>query len=291
MKKLTVILIVTILTSALLLSACGSEQTATAAATSTASNSGEKCLGDPAKMVADLNCRKVTIALENAYLPFNYILVSSNQPGGWDYEAWNEICARLNCTPVFSETPWDSLVQQVADGQFDVGANGVTITEERQQQVDFSEPYKTVEQMLLVRKGETRINSIQDIVNDTSLKLGTQISTTNYLAAAKYLPEERIQGYEQFPFAIQALLSGDLDAVIIDEIGGSGYIAQDPDHLQFASEPVTSDEQLGFLFPKGSDLVAPVNQALDAMRADGTLDRLDEKYFTSNFSLTNDQVQ
>jgi polar amino acid transport system substrate-binding protein len=295
MKKFSKTLFVTLLVSVLLLSACGTqnsnETNATAVSSSSSTSKPEGCLGDASKMVADLNCRKVTIALENAYLPFNYILVSSNQPGGWDYDAWNEICARLNCTPVFSETPWDSLVQQVADGQFDVGANGVTITDERKQQVDFSDPYKTVQQMLLVRKGETRINSIEDIVNDTSLKLGTQISTTNYIAAAKFLPEDRIQGFEQFPFAIQALLSGDLDAVIIDEISGSGYIAQDPDHLQFAAEAITSDEQLGFLFPKGSDLVAPVNQALAAMKADGTLEKLDEKFFTANFALTNDQIQ
>jgi len=95
------------------------------------------CLGDPTKMVADLKCREVTIAVENAYLPFNYIVVSTNQPGGWDYDAWKEICTRLNCTPVFKETAWDGLIQQVATGQVDVGADGITNTTDRQTQVDF----------------------------------------------------------------------------------------------------------------------------------------------------------
>jgi len=309
MRNASFIAMFVLLIGAFALSACGAAPTATAPAATTeaaptsaatteaateaptaaATESG--CLGDPAKMVADLNCQKVTIAVENAYLPFNFILVSTGQPGGWDYEAWKDICARLNCTPVFVETAWDGMIQQVADGQFDVGADGVTITDERKQQVDFSDPYKVVQQSLLIRKGDTRINSIQDIVNDPSLKVGTQVSTTNYLAAAQFLPEDRIQAFEQFPFAVQALLSGDLDAVVIDEIVGSGYIAQDPDNLDFAPEPITSDEELGFLFPKGSALVDPVNKALAAMKADGTLDALNEAYFTSKFSLTYDDVK
>ena len=70
---------------ALVLAACATSQptATTTAAASTQSTAG--CLGDPAKMVADLKCAKVTIAVENAYLPFNYIVVSTNQPGGWDY--------------------------------------------------------------------------------------------------------------------------------------------------------------------------------------------------------------
>ena len=303
MKKWNSILVFIVLVGALVLSACGAAPTAapateaatqaaaTEAATVAATPKPEGCLGDPAKMVADLNCQKITIAVENAYLPFNYILVSTGKAGGWDYDAWNEICARLNCTPVFTETAWDGMIQQVADGQFDVGADGVTITDLRKQQVDFSEPYKTVEQRLLIRKGDTRIKSIEDIVNDPSLKLGTQSATTNYLAAQKFLPDSRIQGFEQFPFAVQALISGDLDAVIIDEIVGSGYIVQNADKVEFAPQPVTSDEQLGFLFPKGSSLVAPVNKALEAMQADGTLDALNTKYFTSQFSVTSSDIK
>lgn len=304
MKKTNTLILYVVLAGMFVLAACGAAPTATAASnesaatseatvgtTTAASDKPEGCLGDPSKMVADLNCEKVTIAVENAYLPFNYILVSTGEAGGWDYESWKDICAYLNCTPEFVETPWDGMIQQVSDGQFMVGADGVTITDERAKTVDFSEPYKTIEQRLLVRKGETRFKSIQDIVNDPSIKVGTQTGTTNYLAAAQFLPEDRIQAFEQFPFAVQALISGDLDAVVIDEIVGSGYIAQDPDKLEFTTEPVSSGEQLGFIFPKGSDLVEPVNKAIEAMKADGTLDALDKKYFTSEFTITSEQVQ
>ncbi len=301
MKKSTSLIVFIVLVSALVLAACGAAPTAAAteamteaapteAAMSEATAQPEGCLGDPAKMVADLNCQKVTIAVENAYLPFNYILVSTGEPGGWDYEAWDEICARLNCTPVYVETAWDGMIQQVSDGQFDVGADGVTITEDRKNSVDFSEGYLAINQKLLVRKGETRITSIQSIVDDPTLKLGTQVSTTNYETATNFLPADRIQAFEQFPFAIQALISGDIDAVIIDEIVGQGYISQNADKIEFAGDPIQSDE-LGFIFPKGSALVAQVNAALDAMKADGTLDALNTKFFGPDFSVTDSDIQ
>jgi polar amino acid transport system substrate-binding protein len=301
MKKSISIVFFVLFVSAFLLTACGAAPTVTAtesaatapaatAEATTAAAKPEGCLGDPTKMVDDLNCQKITIAVENAYLPFNYILVSTGEAGGWDYDSWNEICARLNCTPVFTETAWDGMIQQVADGQFDVGADGVTITDLRKQQVDFSIGYLSIEQKLLVRKGETRFASIEDLVNDTTLKLGTQVSTTNYETATTFLPADRIQAFEQFPFAIQALISGDIDAVIIDQIVGDGYITQNPDKIEFVGPSIKSDE-LGFIFTPGSALVAPVNKALEAMKADGSLDALNKKYFSSDFTLTASDIK
>lgn len=250
----------------------------------------EGCLGDPAKMVADLNCQEITIAVENAYLPFNYILVSTGEPGGWDYEAWTDICTRLNCTPVYVETGFDSMIQQVAQNQIMVGADGLTITDERKQQVDFSEGYLSINQRLLVRTGETRITSMQSIVDDLSLKFAAQSSSTNYETATQFLPVERIQAFEQVPFAVQALISGDVDALIIDEIVGQGYINQNAGKIEFAGEPIQSD-QLGFIFPKGSSLLEPVNKALEAMKADGSLDRLNTKFFGNDFAITGKDIQ
>lgn len=270
--------------AALILAACSPAQNAAATQSTT------KCLGDPAKMVADLKCRQVTIAVENAYLPFNYIVVKTNQPGGWDYVTWNEICARLNCTPVFKETAWDGLIQQVATGQIDVGADGITNTPDRQTQVNFSTGYIQIQQKVLVRSGETRFSTMEQLVANPALKVGTQSNTTNYLTAKQYLPESRIQAYDQMPFAIQALLSGDVDAVVIDAVAGMGYQGQNADKLIFLDETLASNE-LGFIFPKGSSLVAPVNQALKAMTDDGTLANLNNQYFSSSFKITQSDVK
>ncbi len=232
---------------------------------------------------------EVRIAIENAYLPFNYIDPTTKEPTGWDYEVWDEICVRINCTPVYVEASWEGMIQAVSDGQFDAAADGITITEERAEIVDFSIGYINLDQRLLVRIDDDRIESIEDIVNDESLKLGTQTGTTNYETASTYLPVDRIQAFEQFPFAVQALIAGDVDAVIIDEVAGQGYLGENADELKLIGPSLSSDS-LGFIYPKGSDLVEPVNEALKAMMEDGFLEALNTKYFGAAFTITYDDL-
>jgi polar amino acid transport system substrate-binding protein len=188
------------------------------------------------------------------------------------------MCEGLNCKPVYKEAAWDGMIQAVSDGQFDAAADGITITPERDEIVDFSNGYISVDQRLLVRKDETQIDSMDDIVNDTSLKLGTQTGTTNYETAKKFLPEERISAFETFPFAVQALIAGEIDAVIIDDTAGQGYVGENADQVKLVG-PSLSGDQLGFVFPTGSDLVDPVNQALQALIDNGFMAQVNAKYF------------
>ena len=278
MRKTLSPIAILVLLCALALSACSNDTAATG------------CLGKASDAIVDLNCQKIDIAVENAYLPFNYISLTSGEAGGWDYETWREICTRLHCEPVFVESAWDGMIQSVADGQYDVGADGVTITPERLQQVDFSIGYVKIEQRLLVVKGESRFASIDEFVAKPELVMGTQVSTTNYETAVKYLSEDRIQAFDTFPFAVQALIAGDVDAVIIDEVAGLGYQGTNADTLDLIGPSISSDE-LGFLYPKGSPLVDPVNQALQAMMADGTLAALNQKFFGPDFKITYDDIQ
>lgn len=230
----------------------------------------------------DLGGREVKIAVENQYPPFNYINPSTNKGEGWDYDAWNEICRLLNCKPVYQEASWEGMIQAVANKQYDAAADGITITDERKQQVDFSDGYIQVNQRLLVRKGEDRFKGMDEFIANDQLKLGTQTGTTNYETAKSLLPETRLQAFETFPFAVAALLNNDVDAVIMDETAGQGYVGQDSEKLALIGDPIKSD-QLGFIFPKGSDLVQPVNAALSEMRTSGKLDELAKKYFSADF--------
>lgn len=290
MKKLHFIFLALVISS-LVLSACAPASTATTAPEADATEAGAEgttgrggeCLGTAESALVDLDCREVTIAIENAYLPFNYIDEVTGEAGGWDYDVWEEICTRLHCTPVFVEAAWDGMIQAVADGQYDAAADGITITEERAEIVDFSIGYVAIEQRLLVRIDETRIESIDSIVADESLVLGTQAGTTNYETALEYLPAERVQAYDTFPFAVQALVAGDIDAVIIDETAGQGYQGENADSLKLIGPSLSSD-QLGFIYPLGSDLVDPVNQALQSMMDDGKLNEFNAMYFTPSFS-------
>lgn len=291
MKRLSVWMFL-VLVFGLMLSACAPSSGSSVGETSQESQGSAQtgCLGSADTALVDLQCRKITVAVENAYMPFNYILVATGEPGGWDYDALREICTRLHCEPVFMEAAWDGMIQAVADKQYDMAADGITITEDRKQIVDFSIGYISINQRLLVRKGETRFASIEEFAANETLVLGTQINTTNYETAKKYLPESRIKGFEQFAFAVQALISGDVDAVIIDETAGQGYRGENAEKLELIGPSISSDE-LGFIFPKGSDLVEPFNKAIEAMKADGTLDRLNQKYFGPDFKLTESDVK
>ncbi|MBA3534282.1 MAG: amino acid ABC transporter substrate-binding protein [Ardenticatenales bacterium] len=287
MKKVGLYLL---LVMTLLLAACNTAATPTPAVTGgegvevTAETGGETAGNLP-----DLEGRTISIAVENAYLPFNYIDPQSGEPSGWDYDAWREVCRLLNCVPEFKEAAWEGMIQAVADGQFDAAADGITIREERAEIVDFSNGYMSVNQRLLTRKGETRFASIEEFVADEDLIIGTQTGTTNYETATELLDDQRIQAFEQFPFAVQALLAGDVDAVIIDETAGQGYQGVSEDQLEMVGDPIVSD-QLGFIFPKGSDLVEPINAALAEMESNGKLAELADSYFTDKFTLTYDDL-
>jgi polar amino acid transport system substrate-binding protein len=229
------------------------------------------------------------VAVENAYLPFNYIDAETNEPAGWDYDAINEMCRRLNCVPDYQTFAWEPMIQAVADGQFDMAADGITITDDRAQVVDFSVGYINVDQRLMVRIDEDRFDAAEALAADDSLKIGSQTGTTNYDVAVELVGEDRVVAFEQFGFAVQALISGDVDAVIMDETAGQGYVGENADAVKLVGPSLSSDE-LGFIFPKGSDLVEPFNLVIAEMKADGTMEELGQRFFSGAFTITYDDI-
>ena len=294
MRTRPVRLLAALLALFLVAAACGDDDgddasSASSTTTEAPADGGDSDGGDADGEMPDLGGREITIAVENAYLPFNYIDAETGEPAGWDYEALDEICSRLNYTPVYQTFAWEPMIQAVADDQFDVAADGITITDERAEVVDFSIGYINIEQRLMVRLGEDRFADIDEFVADSSLKIGSQTGTTNFNTAIELVGQDRVVAFEQFGFAVQALISGDVDAVIIDETAGQGYVGENADEVELIGDSLSSD-QLGFIFPKGSDLVEPFNAAIRAMIADGTMEELAEKYFSDAFTITYDDI-
>lgn len=287
MKNRKFLLLLSLLTALLLLlAACSSSDSSESSADETTSESSDASTDDS----PDLGGREITVAVENAYLPFNYISVASGEAAGWDYDAIDAICELINCTPVYVEAAWEGMIQAVADGQYDMAADGITITEDRAEIVAFSDGYINIDQRLLVRIDEDRFANMDEFAADESLVIGTQTGTTNYETASGILAEERIQAFEQFPFAVEALINGDIDAVIIDETAGQGYQGVNAEELKLIGDSLSSDF-LGFIFPLNSDLVDPVNYALKVLAENGTLEALAQKYFTNEFTITYDDIQ
>ena len=201
----------------------------------------------------DLGGCEFTFAVENAYLPFNYIDAADGEAKGWDYDVFNHMGELMNFTPVYIPAAWDGMIQAVADGQFMVAGDGITITAERDEIIDFSDGYINLAQRVLVAVGNTEITSIDDLKNG-DYTVATQKGTTNYEFAVSELGEDKVQAFDDFNFAIQAVISGDADASIIDETAGLGYMGANKDQVKLVGGDLTS-EQLGFAFPNGSPLV------------------------------------
>ena len=267
----------------------GEETTTTAAETTTTAGEETTTTADDMAL-PDLEGRTVTVGVENAYLPFNYIPVGETEGTGWDYEAWEAICELLNCVPEFVEAGWPAVIDQVAAGEIDTAADGISITDERKEIVDFSDPYMTVTQKFVVQLDDDRYATAQDLIDDTEATVATQVGTTNYELAVELVGEDRIQAFDQFALAIQALIAGDVDAVIIDDAAGLGYIGENSESIKTIETPLQSDP-LGFIYPLGSELVDPVNQAISALAENGTLEELGRKYFGPDFDIGYDDIE
>ncbi len=237
----------------------------------------------------DLGGRTVTVGVENAYLPFNYIIPGETEGQGWDYDAWREICRILNCEADFVEAGWPAVLDQVAQGDLDTAADGISITDERKEVMAFSNAYMTVQQRFIKLLDDDRYANSDDVISSDA-RVGTQVGTTNFELAETLVGSDRIEAYDQFGLAIQALIGGDVDVVIIDDAAGQGYVGENRDQVVLVDGALQSDP-LGFIFPLGSDLVDPVNAALVAMADSGFLDELGAKFFTDAFTVTYDDLE
>ena len=237
----------------------------------------------PRADLPDLAGRDVVIVTENAYPPLQFVDPATGMPIGWEYDAMNVIAERLNINVVYENISWDAMIPAVSEGQFDMGMTGITIREDRAQMVDFSDSYMTSQMRMLVRADEDRFADAESFAANDDFLMGSQAGTTPFYVGVYEVLDgneanPRIQLFETFGAAVQGLLSEDVDMVLTDSTGGEGYVRANPDALKIIGEPLGT-EDFGFIFPRGSDLVGPFNAAIASMRADGTLDELNQRWF------------
>ena len=236
-----------------------------------------------AENLPDLEGRTVVVVTENAYPPLQFVDPSSGKAIGWEYDAIRELAERLNFDLQIENTSWDAMIAAVSEGQFDVGMTGITIRDDRRKKVDFSEPYMRSEMFMLVRADEERFSSAEEFAAIDDGLIGAQAGTTPFYTAVYEVLDgdeanPRIRLFETFGASIQALRTGDVDLVLTDGTAGAGYVDASPDVFKMVGDAMGS-EDFGFIFPLGSELVRPFNAGIDAMRADGTLDELNTRWF------------
>ena len=236
-----------------------------------------------AQALPDLGGRKVVVVTENAYFPLQFVDPASGKAVGWEYDAMEALSKALNFTVEYQNTSWDAMIQAVSDNQYNIGMTGITIKDDRKEKVDFSDPYMRSQQFMLVRADESRFSDAKSFAAFKDGLIAAQPGTSPFYTAVYEILDgneqnPRIKLFETFGATVQALQAGDVDLVLTDSVAAKGYVDASGGKLKVVGGPLGT-EDFGFIFPKGSDLVAPVNAAIAALKADGTLDNLNKKWF------------
>jgi polar amino acid transport system substrate-binding protein len=219
---------------------------------------------------------KLTVCTHLPYEPFQY-----NKGGeivGFDVDLMDLVAEDLDLEQEIVNTPFETIEtgQAMATGKCDIAAAGMTITDERDRVIDFSDPYFEATQALLVKKG-AGYDSLESLDGKT---LGVQVGTTGEEYANENIPEGvEIKVFEDLALLLEAVKSGSIDAAINDNTVLLDYAEQNPD-TEMTTEFETG-EQYGFGVAQGedADLLDAVNEAFQKAHDDGTYDKLFEKYF------------
>jgi cystine transport system substrate-binding protein len=262
---------------ALLLTGCGSSDSGSGSS-SNAGSGGKPAAGTSLKDVKDAGV--LTVGTEGTYSPFTFHQGGSGDLTGYDVEVAKAVGDQLGVDVKFEETQWDAIFAGLDAGRFDMIANQVSITPERQAQYAFSKPYTVSPGVIVVKKGDSSISSFADLKGKTT----AQSLTSNWYELAKK-SGAKVQNVEGWAQAVALLKQGRIDATINDKLTFLDYQKSEND-TSLAIAATTKDEaHNAFAFRKGSDdLVAAVDKALDKLRQDGTLAKISEKYFGEDVS-------
>ncbi|GAF23873.1 MULTISPECIES: transporter substrate-binding domain-containing protein [Shouchella] len=254
---------VTVAGAVLVLAACGSDETSSGETNSTAN---------------DENTEVVTydIATDNNFVPFEFIDLETNELTGFDIELMEAIAEESGFEVNFHQMDFSGALSGIEQGSYDAAINGMSITEERKQNIDFSDPYYESGLVLAVAQDDDTIQSIDDLTSDH--KVSTRLSSTSQT----YLDEQtdaEVDAYPEITEAYQALIAGHVDAALYDMPNVQYFIQQQGEGSMKIVGDLLTGEDYGIAFPKGSDLVDDVNEALATLMENGTYGDIYETYF------------
>lgn len=192
---------------------------------------------------------------------------------GIDAEIAQAIADKLNMELKIEDVAFDSIIPGVQAGKYDMGMAGMTVTDERLKSVNFSTSYAKGVQVVIV-KADSDIKSVDDVAGK---KIGVQTSTTGDIYASDDFGEENVTKYDNGAVAVQALVSGKVDCVIIDNEPAKSYVAAN-EGLKIL-ETAYVEEDYAICFNKeDTELMNKVNAALEELIADGTVQKIVAKY-------------
>jgi polar amino acid transport system substrate-binding protein len=233
---------------------------------------------DSAAGPAPAPARVLVVATDAAYAPFQF----QNERGeivGFDIDLMRAVASQAGFEVRFVNTPWEGIFNGLRQGDSDLVVSAVTITEERRQSLSFSEPYFDAVQLITARQ-DSPVSGFADLA---TLRVGVQTGTTGDEVVTQLLGRDstRIRRFESTPLALKELEAGGVDAVVADNGVVDHYVANNPGgNFRTVSDTSFTPEQYGIVVRQGQDeLLQRVNDALNAIRADGTYDRIYTRWF------------
>ena len=218
----------------------------------------------------------LTMATNAEFPPYEY--KEGDKVVGIDAEVAQAIADKLGMKLEIVDTKFDAIIPGVQSGKYDMGMAGMTVTPEREQSVSFSDSYATGIQSIIVKQGSA-IKSVDDLSEKT--KIGVQLGTTGDIYAKDDFGDEAVQEYDKGADAVQALLAGKIDCVIIDNEPAKSFVAAN-EGLEILKTSY-AEEDYAICFKKdNTELQTKVNDALKELIADGTLQKIVNKYITAD---------
>ena len=255
MKKLLALLLAVILVLSL------------AACTSTAKDD------EPASDAA-----KLTMATEATFPPYEYY--DGDAIVGIDVEVAQAIAEKLGMELEVTDIAFDSIIPGIQTGKYDMGMAGMTVTDERKEQVSFSDSYATGVQVVIVKDGSP-ITSVDDLLADgANTVVGTQAGTTGFLYATSDIEEAglgTVKSFGKTTDAVEALKNGQVDCVILDNEPAKALVAANEGLHILDTEYAVEDYAIA-IAKENTELLEKVNKALSELKADGTLQSIVDKY-------------
>ena len=284
MKRRTFISLMSVMATAgvLSLSGCSSSNNTAASTAGTAASSAASAGGDLLSTIQ--NRGTLIVALEGAWQPWSFHDTDDTLVG-YDVEVSRAIAEKLGVEPDYVESDWDSLFAGMDAGRYDMVCNGVEVTEERSKTYDFTTPYGYIHTALAVKKDNDSITSFEDLDGKTT---ANSLASTYMELAESY--GATVQGIDTLEETIQLLTAGRIDATLNADVSFYDYLNVHPD-ADFKLVAFTEEaSHVAIPLRKGDEtatLLEAINNAIEELRADGTLSELGEKYFGQDISSEN----
>jgi ABC-type amino acid transport substrate-binding protein len=219
---------------------------------------------------------KLTVGSDVPYPPFEEFGASKTEFKGFDVELVEAIAKKIGRTPEFQDTSFDTIFRDLAQGKFEMVASATTITKEREESVDFTNPYYLPSaQSIVVTKGTKGIETEKDLEGKV---VGAQQGTTGEEYVEEEIDTKELRTYPQGPDTFPALKAGTLDAVVIDRPVAEKATEQDSD-LEIAGG-IETEEQYGFVVQQGDEeLLDQLNEGLKEVLDSGEYTTIYKKWF------------